>query len=341
MPSSVSKLVTLGIFIILLVVSFLIVKPFISAIFTALVLTFIFRPLYVRLNKLIKQPTVSAFIISLFALIVIVAISLIVLQIAAKQILDFYTYTQSTDIIAPLKAVLARIIDPAFSVQISYLLDTGLEKFTSFVINSISGMIVNLPVIVIQAIVTFFVMFYFIKEGDTITEYIKGILPFREETREKFFKRFAEITSGVIYGTIIVGIIQGIAAGIGFYLFGVEGAFLLMLMSVILSVFPIGPWIIWLPVGISLLARGNVNEGIGLLLFGFIIVSYIDNLVRPYFVGKKAKQTQAVSLLGMLGGYALFGFIGLIIGPIILDYFIIFLELYRTGQLKNILKSEE
>jgi len=341
MSNSVSKLLTLGIFIILLIVSFLIIKPFISAIFTALVLAYIFRPLHTRLNKLIKSPTISAFVISLFALIVIVIISIVILQITAKQILDFYTYTQSTDIIAPLKAVLARLIDPAFSVQISFLLDTGIEKLTSFIINSFSGIVVNLPEIVIQIIVTFFVMFYFIKEGDVIVDYLKGILPFKEETREKFFRRFAEITSGVIYGTIIVGIIQGIAAGIGFYIFGVEGAFLLMIMAIILSIFPIGPWVIWLPVGVSMIVKGNVNAGIGMILFGFIIVSYIDNLVRPYFVGKKAKQTQAVSLLGMLGGYALFGFIGLIIGPIVLDYLAIFMELYRTGQLKNILKLEQ
>ena len=337
--NSVTKFATLGIFLILLIISFLIIEPFISAILTAVVLAYIFRPLHLRLNKLIKNPAISAFVISLAALIVIIGLSLVILQITAKQILDFYAYTQSTDIIAPLKAVLTRFIDPSLSTQISFLLDNGLEKFTSFIINSISGLIVNLPVIVIQIIVTFFVMFYFISEGDVIVDYLKSILPFKEETREKFFRRFSEITSGVIYGTIIVGIIQGLAAGIGFYLFGVQGAFLLMLMSVILSIFPIGPWIVWLPVGISMLVRGRVNEGIGLLLFGFIIVSYIDNLVRPYFVGKKTKMKQAVALIGMLGGYSLFGFIGLIVGPIILDYVVIFLDLYRTGQLKNLLKD--
>jgi predicted PurR-regulated permease PerM len=339
--NSIAKLVTLGIFVTLLVLSFLMISPFISAIFSALILAYIFRPWHIKLNKLIKSKTLSAFIISFFAFVIIILLAFIVLEITARQVLDFYTYTQSTDLIAPLKAVLSRVIDPAFSVQISFLLDQGLEKLTSFVINSVSAMVVNLPSIAIQLIVTFFVMFCFIREGDIIVDYLKSILPFREETREKFFRRFEEITFGVIYGTIAVGIIQGLAAGIGFYLFGVEGAFLLMLMSIILSIFPIGPWIIWLPVGLSMLARGRVNEGIGLLLFGFIIVSYIDNLVRPYFVGKKAKQAQIVSLLGMLGGYTLFGFIGFIVGPIILDYFIIFLELYRTGQLKDILKKEK
>jgi len=339
--TSIAKLVTLGIFLTLLVISFLVVRPFISAILTALVLAYLFRPLHLRLNKLIKSKTLSAFIISILVFIILVTLSFIVLEITAKQLLEFYTYTQSTDIIAPLKAVLSRIIDPAFSTQISFLLDNGLEKLTTFIINSISGIIADLPAIVIQLITTFFVMYYFIKEGDAIVNYIKSILPFSESTREKFFTRFSEITSGVIYGTIIVGLIQGISAGIGFYLFGVQGAFLLMILSIILAVLPIGCWIIWIPVGVSLITKGKVNEGIGLLLFGFIIVSYIDNLVRPYFVSRRTKMKSVIVLLGMLGGYTVFGFIGLIVGPIILDYMIIFLELYRSNQLKDVLRKEE
>ena len=339
--NSVAKLVTLGIFLTLLVISFLIVKPFISAILTAIVLAYLFRPLHLKLSNLIKSKTLSAFIVSILVFIFLVVLAFIVLEITAKQLLDFYTYTQSTDIIAPLKAVLSRVIDPTFSVQISFLLDKGLEKLTSFIINSISSLIADLPIIIIQLIITFFVMYYFIKEGDVIVDYLKSILPFSESTREKFFTRFSEITSGVIYGTIIVGLLQGLAAGIGFYLFGVEGAFLLMIMSIIMSILPIGPWMIWAPVGATMLLKGQINEGIGLLLFGFIIVSYIDNLIRPYFVGKKTKMRPIIALLGMLGGYALFGIIGLIVGPIILDYFIIFLELYRSNQLKDILRKEE
>jgi predicted PurR-regulated permease PerM len=112
-----------------------------------------------------------------------------------------------------------------------------------------------------------------------------------------------------------------------------------MLMAIVLAVIPIGCWVIWIPVGADLLIKGKVNEGIGLLLFGFIIVTYIDNLIRPYLVGKKAKMNQVVILLGMLGGASVFGLVGFIVGPIILDYLIIFFELYRTGHLKDILRK--
>lgn len=338
--NSTEKLITLGIFLLLLVISFLIIEPFISAVLTALVLAYVFHPVHLKLSNLIKKPGVSAIVISLLAFIVLVGISLIVLQITAKQVLDFYTYSQSTDIIAPLKGALSRFIDPTLSSQISFFLDKALENATSFIITGISSLLMNLPFILLQLIVTFFVMFYFIKDGDTIIEYLQKILPFKEEIREKFFSRFTEITSGVIYGTIIVGLIQGIIAGIGFYLFGVEGAFLLMIMSIILSILPIGSWLIWFPVGISFVARGEINAGIGMLLFGFIIVSYVDNVIRPYFVERKTKMKQVIVLLGMLGGVTVFGLIGFIVGPIILDYLIIFLEFYRTGRLKDLLRIE-
>ncbi len=340
MSNNLAKIIAFSIFVALLVMSFLVIKPFISAILSALILAFIFRPVHAKLTKIVKNKTFSAAIISLIVFIVLITLTLIILQVTARQVLNFYTYTQSTDIIAPLKAFLTKITDPVFSVQISFFLDSALEKSTSFIINSIASLIMDLPSILIQLIVTFFVMFCFVRDGEAIAQYIKDILPFDEKTKEKFFSRFAEITSGTIYGTVIVGIIQGLTAGIGFYLFGVEGAFLLMLMAVILSILPIGPAILWFPAALNFILSGEPNKGIGLLLYGIIVVSYIDNVVRPFFVGNKTKMAGALVLLGMLGGFMIFGIIGFIIGPIILDYLRIFLDLYKSGHLKDILKKE-
>jgi predicted PurR-regulated permease PerM len=82
---------------------------------------------------------------------------------------------------------------------------------------------------------------------------------------------------------------------------------------------------------------GGNNAGIGLLLYGAIIVSWIDNIIRPYFVGKRAKMSEAIILIGMLGGLNLFGAIGLIIGPLVLDYLTIFIEFYRTKKMTELI----
>jgi len=328
MANLMRQVIIFTIFAVLAVTSFLIIKPFISAIFTALLLAFIFRPLYLKINEKIKMPTAVALFTSLVVIIILGIIIVMTLQITVKQVLDFYSYTQTSDILAPIKALAIKFtsIDPA---QFSLMFDTLLEKVTSFVVNSVNGLLLNLPIILLQAIVTFFVMFYFIRDGKEIITQLKSILPFKEKTKQMVLNRFKEITSAVIYGSIIVGVIQGIVAGIGFFIFRVEGAFVLTLFAIVLSILPLGSWIIWLPASISFLLAGKTGPGIGLLLYGLIVISYIDNVIRPHFVSKKSRLSPITAVLGMLGGALFFGVIGLFIGPIVLDYLITFIELYK------------
>jgi len=330
MATTINKIISFSIFAALVVTSFLIIKPFIPAMFTALLLSFIFRPLYTWINKKVNKPTIIAMLVSVIVVAVLVVLVIITLQVTIKQVMDFYTFTQASDILAPIKVLVAKVsnIDPN---QLSFLFDMALEKMTSLVVNSVNSVILNLPFLVLQLVVTFFVMFFFIRDGDIMIEYLKSVLPFDDATKNKLIQRFKDITYGVIYGSIIVGLIQGISAGIGFYIFGVEGAFVLTLMCIVLAILPLGCWIVWIPASLTLLAAGKTGAGIGLLLYGIIVVSYIDNIIRPYFVSKKTALSPMTAVLGMLGGVYLLGIIGLFVGPIILDYLIIFVEFYKKG----------
>ena len=333
MPSLMNQLIIFSIFAVLVVTSFLIVQPFIGAIFTALLLAFIFRPLYLKINKKLNQPTIVALFTSLVVISLLAILVFVTLQITIKQVLEFYTYTQTSDVIAPIKALMIKVstIDPT---QFSLLFDTILENATSFIVNSLNTLLLNLPFLALQAVVTFFVMFYFIRDGKEIVEYFKSILPFKNKTKDQIIHRFKEITSAVIYGSIVIGLIQGVVAGIGFLIFGVEGAFVLTLFAIILSILPLGSWIIWVPASINFLLTGKTVAGVGLLLYGIIIISYIDNILRPAFISKKTKLSPITAVLGMLGGALLFGIIGIFIGPIILDYLVTFVEFYKKGSHK-------
>ncbi len=328
MASLMNQLIIFSIFAALLIASFLIIQPFIGAIFTALLLAFIFRPLYKKINDKLNQPTLVALFTSLIVISLLALLVIMTLQITVKQVLEFYAYTQTSDILAPIKALVIKVstMDPG---QFSLLFDTVLENVTSLTVNSINVLLLNLPFLILQAVVTFFVMFYFIRDGKEIIHYLKGILPFKDKTKDKIVDRFKEITSAVIYGSIIVGIIQGLVAGIGFFLFGVEGAFVLTLFAMILSILPLGSWMIWVPASLSFILTGKTVAGIGLFLYGIFVISYIDNIIRPHFVSKRAKLSPLTAVLGMLGGALLLGVIGIFVGPIILDYFVTFVEFYK------------
>jgi predicted PurR-regulated permease PerM len=337
MASSIEKVLTFSIFIILLIVSFFIFRPYFASLMAAIVLAYIFYPVYILVNKIIKHDNISAFLVC-FAVVVIFVVSFwIIFQIAINQIVDFYAYTQSFDITAPIKAIVSKISNvQEFPLQLSFFIDKTIETIASNAVNASNSILMNLPVIVLQAFVAFFAMFYFIRDGKEIIEYLKGVMPFKESFKEKFFTRYQEITNGVIYGMVIVGIIQGLTAGIGYYIFGVKGAFVLMIASMFISIFPfIGPWLVYIPTGLIMMSHGNTN-GLGLIVYGAIIASQIDNVIRPYFIGKKAKISMVLALIGMLGGFELFGIVGLIIGPLIVDYTVMFVELYKSGKISEL-----
>ena len=203
--------------------------------------------------------------------------------------------------------------------------------------NSFSQIILNFPTLFLQFLVVFFTFFFVLKDKDKLISYVQSLSPFSKDVEKKLFKSSRGITSSVIYGQIIIGIVQGLIAGLGFFIFGVPNALLLTLFATIAGIFPIiGPFIIWAPVVIYLFIAGNTFSAIGLILFG-LISSTIDNFLRPILVSKRTTMHPALLLIGMIGGLLLFGIVGFILGPLIIAYLFIILEIYRNKEIPGIL----
>jgi predicted PurR-regulated permease PerM len=149
--------------------------------------------------------------------------------------------------------------------------------------------------------------------------------------------QFKEITDSLVYGQIIIGIAQGIIAGIGFVLFGVEGAFILTILAIIMSIIPvIGPAFVWVPVLIFMYIQGDHALAFGFLFYNLLLTSTIDNFLRPYIVSRKTNLPQVIVLVGMIGGWMTFGMLGLIIGPLLLAYILTFLRAYKERALSGL-----
>ena len=147
--------------------------------------------------------------------------------------------------------------------------------------------------------------------------------------KKLLFQNTERVTKGVIYGQILTAIIQGGIAGIGFIIFGVSNPIFWGFIMMILAFIPVvGAWLIWWPAVAISIAQGNYVTGIGLAVYGLIIVSNVDNLVRPKLVGDRAKLHPALVLIGVLGGLKLFGFIGMLIGPVFFSILFVFFKVY-------------
>ena len=150
-----------------------------------------------------------------------------------------------------------------------------------------------------------------------------------KEVEKKLFKSSKDMTVSVLYGQVVIGIFQGIIAGVGFFIFKVPNALLLTFFAALAGIFPIiGTALVWVPVVIYLLIAGDSISAIGVMIFG-ICSSLMENLVKPIFISKRTNMNTSLILVGMIGGLLLFGILGIILGPLIIAYLLIVLELYR------------
>jgi predicted PurR-regulated permease PerM len=121
-----------------------------------------------------------------------------------------------------------------------------------------------------------------------------------------------------VIGILGTAIAQGVLAGIGFWIAGIKAAPLLGFATFLLSAVPVGPPLIWIPVGLTLLSQGATGYGIFVLAWGFFVVSSIDNVIKPLLISRGSDLPFILVLLGVLGGVVAFGFIGVFLGPVLL-----------------------
>jgi len=314
----------------LFLLSFFLLRPILLSIFLGIILAFIFSPIYNFLLKKIKNGNVTTLLIC-FILILIILLPIIFLTpVLINQSIKLYVASQQLDFVTPLKKIFPSLfLSQEFSLSIANTIQSFVTKMTNSLMNSFAQIILDLPTIVLQLVIVFFTLFYSLRDKEKIIQYVKNILPFSSDVENKLFKATKDVTSSVIFGMVIVGTLQGIISGIGFFVFGVPNALLLSLFAVVAGVLPIiGPAVIWLPVVIYLLIGGNTFAALGIIIFG--ILSHIpDYLVRPLYLSKRTELNAGIASIGMIGGILFFGVLGIILGPLILSYLIIVLDLFK------------
>ncbi|MEK6842522.1 MAG: AI-2E family transporter [Nanoarchaeota archaeon] len=329
------KITTTVILFILLVLSFLILQPILLSIIMGLIMAVVFFPLYEWILKKTKLKSVALILICLFLITIIVLPFWFLMPIFVEQSFQVYVAAQQIDFVE----IFTKIF-PSLSATGDVSSEFG-SVFSSFVTSSLnsiarvfSEMLLNFPVIFLHMIVVFATFFFVLKDKDEILEYLRGLMPFSKDVEKRLFQSSTNITRSVIYGQIVIGLIQGLIAGIGFLIFGVPNTLFLTLLAVLAGILIIGPAIIWIPVVIYLLIAGNSFAAAGVTFFG-IISAVIDNFLRPFFISKSSKMHPLLSLTGMIGGFFFFGILGFILGPLILAYVIIILEIYRGKELQG------
>jgi predicted PurR-regulated permease PerM len=192
----------------------------------------------------------------------------------------------------------------------------------------------------IKTAIMLYLLFFFLRDGAKLKSIILHYLPLGNGQENRLMDRFAETVQAVVKGTLAIAVIQGIIGGILFFSVGIANPVLWGVTMAVLSLIPLlGTAIIWIPAALVLIATGSVWSGIIILVVGAVVISTVDNFLRPILVGRGTKMPDALVLLATIGGLATFGVSGFIIGPIIaalfLSLWVFFEERYRVDLLKN------
>jgi predicted PurR-regulated permease PerM len=203
------------------------------------------------------------------------------------------------------------------------------SKISVFLVNSLSAGAIGTVNFIFMFFVFLYVSYFFLMDGKALMTRILYYLPLKEKDENRLLDRFTSVTRATLKGTALIGVLQGALAGLAFAVVGIDAAIFWGTLMAALSIIPaVGSAIIWVPAVIIMAAGGSYLKAIGLALFCGLIVGSFDNVLRPRLVGKDTQMHDLMIFLGTLGGIALFGVIGFIIGPIIAALFVTIWDIY-------------
>lgn len=184
---------------------------------------------------------------------------------------------------------------------------------------------------VLGLFVMLYLLFFLLRDGDELLQIIDRRVPLRAEQRHALAKKFTTVIRAMIKGTLVVAIVQGVLGGLIFWLLGIPAAALWGAVMGILSLLPAaGAPIVWIPVSLYLLAIGDVWQGVVLIVYGAVVIGLADNVLRPILVGKDTRIPDYIVLISTLGGLAVFGANGLLLGPVIAALFLAAWDIFGT-----------
>jgi predicted PurR-regulated permease PerM len=325
---------------------FWILTPYSGAVFWGIVLAILFIPLHRRLLRATDQKHNLAALLTLLSIVVMVIIPVALISASlVQQAVGVYDMIKSGHIdfgryfsqilnalpgwlvsllerfdltsIASLQAKLTSIASQVSQVAAKYALNFASNTF---------DFLVSLTIML-------YLLFFLLRDGHSLAGRIKTAVPLIMNYKKLLFSNFTTVIRATVKGNVLVAIALGALGGLIFWILHVQAPLLWAVVMAFLSLLPaVGAAIVWAPVAVWFLVTGSVWQGVVLIAFGVFVIGLVDNLLRPLLVGKDTKMPDYVVLLSTIGGMALFGLNGFVIGPVIAALFIAAWDLFATAE---------
>lgn len=299
------------------------VRPFVSGLLGALVLTVVATPLYDRMRTR-RHPRIAAAAVVAGAVLLVVAPGAALLLIAIDQLPDAVRWIEQSGIRE--RIAMLHVGGTHIGGRLAAMGDAALSWMSGRVVN-VAGGIVQAT---INLVIAMFGLYYLLLRGDELWRRVRPVLPFSPNAAEGLRARFRSVTHATILGTLAIAAIQGTAAGLAFWFVGLPHPLVWGVLTAFGAVVPvIGSGLVWIPATLMLLVSGRYADALALGAIGSIIVANVDNLARPVIYRRISRIHPMITLVGAFAGVRYFGVLGVLFGPLGLAYFFEVLTLYR------------
>ena len=310
--------------------------PFFGAVLWGTVIAILFAPLQRRFVRIMRGRRSVAALVTLAIIVLLVILPLtLVATLVLQEAVNLYQAIQAGEI-APGR-YLRQVIDALPPWLQPWLARVGLSdlnaiqqriseslgKALQFVGPRALSIGQNTFDFVIDTFIMLYLLFFLLRDGDGLAVRIREALPLQPALKRDLGMKFTTVIRATIKGGIVVAVVQGALGGLIFWLLGIHAPVLWGVLMAFLSLLPaVGAGLVWAPVAIWLLLTGAVLKGLVLIAFGVLVIGLVDNLARPMLVGKDTRMPDYLILLATIGGLAIFGINGFVIGPVIAAMFL-------------------
>lgn len=215
-------------------------------------------------------------------------------------------------------------------VDPSAWLVSGVEDLSASMTGFAGSALRHVVFFLFQVAVLVFSLFFILRDGPKVFRRAVELIPLPEEHKATLVDRLSKTVSAVLRGIFVVAGVQGLLAAIGYWLFHVPFAVLLGALTAFMGPVPfVGTAAVWVPISVGMVLAGSVNNGLGVAVWCLVVVATTDNILRPILIGAEAKLPMLFLFFGMMGGLHVYGFSGIIVGPVVVALFLALIDIYR------------
>lgn len=315
------------------VFTYFIFKPYVTALFLALVIFIVFKPVHKKILKSLGEKRILASALTVVVISILILVPFAVFgSILFDEATDLYQRILDNDTRAGLLARASDSIEDfvgRFAPRAEIELQDYVGNTLGFLVNNFNQVFSGLFQFAVNLFVMVLGLFFLFRDGDKLKTNLLALSPLSDTYDLDIFDHAERAINSVVRGYLFIGLIQGLLTGFGFAIFGVPNAALWGAIAAVTSLIPaIGTAVVLIP-GIAYLFFGShLGAAVGLLIWSVIAVGLVDNILAPIFIERGIKIHPFLILLSLLGGLSFFGLIGFIAGPVILSIFVTLIHLY-------------